>query len=245
MNFSFVSSPVPTAGAGPVGARRSGWFGLVERRERWGLSRRGRWLLILFMALAFLLATRSLGLFFALATRVPADVLVVDGWAPGYSLPQVVAEFQRGQYHRALVVHSLYDSPDKYESGRHMADYIANRLVELGVPTNSVQTVFCDVTRRDRTYHSALAAKHWLEAHGWSGGGVMVATLGAHARRSRLLYCRAFGPDVPIEVIALEDRAYDPAQWGSTSEGLKEITSETAAYLYARLFSRGTLPAQP
>jgi hypothetical protein len=108
-----------------------------------------------------------------------------------------------------------------------------------------VYTVYCDVTRRDRTYHSALAAKQWLETQGWSGGGVMVATLGAHARRSRLLYCRAFGPNVPIGVIALEDRAYDPAHWWRTSEGLKEMISETGAFLYTRLFSRGTTPSQP
>ena len=92
---------------------------------------------------------------------------------------------------------------------------------------------------------SALAAKQWLETQGWSDSGIMVATLGSHARRSRLLYRRAFGSDVPIGVIALEDRAYDPAQWWRTSEGLKEMTSETVAYLYARLFFRGTMPAQP
>lgn len=245
MNLSDASASVPPAGARSAGARRSRCLGLVERRERWGLSRRGCWLLILVVGLGILLAIRSLGSFLAVTSRVPADVLVVDGWAPGYALPQVVDEFRRGQYRRVLVVHSLYDSPDKYESGRHMADYLANRLVQLGLPSNSVHTAYCEVTRRDRTYHSALAARQWLETRGWSGGGVMVATLGSHARRSRLLYQRAFGAAAPIGVIALEDRAYDPARWWRTSEGLKEMTSETAAYLYARLFFRGTLPAQP
>lgn len=208
--------------------------GLFERRLRWGLSRRGWLLLALLLAgLAVWLAT-GLGPFLGVTKRVPADVLVVDGWLPGYTLPQVAAEFRAGGYRQALVVRGLYESPDKYVSGRYMADYIAATLVEQGVPADAVHTVFCDVTQRDRTYHSARAAQEWLAARQGSVRGVMVATLGIHARRSRLLYRRAFSSDVPVGVIALEDRAYDPARWWRTSEGLKEMISETGAYLYAR-----------
>jgi hypothetical protein len=37
-------------------------------------------------------------------------------------------------------------------------------------------------------------------------------------------------------VIAVEDREYDPARWWRYSEGVKEVISEGAGYLYARFF---------
>ena len=63
-----------------------------------------------------------------------------------------------------------------------------------------------------------------------------VLTLGVHARRSRLLFRKAFGSDLPIGVIAVQNREYDPVRWWSSSEGAKEVISEGVAYLYARFF---------
>jgi hypothetical protein len=212
--------------------------GILERRERWSLSRRG-WLLAGLLGLGGLLAiTFNAHPFLAVTSRVPADVLVVDGWLPAYTLKEVAEEFRRGQYRRALVVRSLYDSPNQYESGRYAADYIAELLVEQGVPRESVGMVFCDVTRRDRTYQTAQATRDWLAGYGGAGRGITVATLGLHARRSRLLYQRAFGAAVPVGVLSLKDRSYDPEHWWRSSEGLKETISESAAYLYVRWFFR-------
>jgi hypothetical protein len=58
----------------------SKFWGMFTRRERWGLSWRGR----VVMASAVLLAGWGLGLgihpFLAVTLRVPAQVLVVEGW---------------------------------------------------------------------------------------------------------------------------------------------------------------------
>ena len=61
-----------------------------------------------------------------------------------------------------------------------------------------------------------------------------LATLGPHARRSRLLYEKAFGPQVKIGIVALVNREYDPAHWWRTSEGVREVIGEGIAYMYAR-----------
>jgi hypothetical protein len=64
-----------------------------------------------------------------------------------------------------------------------------------------------------------------------------VVTLGVHARRSRLLTEQAF-PEARVGVIPALNEEYEPASWWRYSEGVKEVFSETMAYLYARfLFS--------
>ena len=63
-----------------------------------------------------------------------------------------------------------------------------------------------------------------------------VATVGAHARRSKLLFEKAFGPTTRVGVVALEDPEYDPMHWWRTSEGVREVLGESIAYVYARLF---------
>jgi hypothetical protein len=91
------------------------------------------------------------------------------------------------------------------------------------------------VARKDRTYHSALAAKEWLGQEGISTGTIDVATLGPHARRSRLLFEKAFGNDMKVGIITLDDVEYDPAHWWRTSEGVREVVGEAIAYVYARI----------
>ena len=63
-----------------------------------------------------------------------------------------------------------------------------------------------------------------------------VATVALHARRSRLLYQKAFGSQTEVGIIALDDLTYDPAHWWRYSEGVRETIGESIAYVYARLF---------
>jgi hypothetical protein len=211
-------------------------MGLFTRRERWALSWRGRLLVLaIFVGLLWFLQHR-IHSFLAVTNLNTAEVLVVEGWTPTYTLRAAAAEYLKGKYQRVLVVRGVYESLDKYESGRYSAEYVGNLLVEYGVPRESLQTVFFPVSKKDRTYHAAMAAKQWLATHEVSPKAINVATLGPHARRSRLLYEKAFGSKVAIGVLALEDSAYDPEHWWQSSEGIKQVLSETAAYLYARLF---------
>lgn len=174
--------------------------------------------------------------FLAATALAEADVLVVDGWTPTYTLKQAADESRRAGYRHVIVLKGIYEGLDRYESGRHSADYVAELLAQYGVPRERLHTVFCSVTRRDRTFHSAVAAREWLKARGESPKALNVATVGPHARRSRLLYSKAFDGKVRIGVLALQDRTYDPEHWWRSSEGIKEVISESAAYIYVRCF---------
>jgi hypothetical protein len=197
---------------------------------------------LLVFALGFVIALvvlQGAHSFLAVTDRIPAETLIVEAWIPTYTLNQAASEFASGHYQRVLVVRPVYETGDKYESGRYLGDYMAATLVQCGVPRDSVDTLFCSVVEKDRTYHSALAAKHWLEQNGIAAKSIDVATLGPHARRSRLLYEKALGKDVKVGVIALKDLNYDPNHWWRSSEGVREVLGESIAYLYARFIFIG------
>jgi hypothetical protein len=150
-------------------------------------------------------------------------------------MKQAAAEFWAGGYKRILVTHAIFDQQEEDEMNPRSADYLVSVLVKDGVPRDRIDTVFFSVVRKDRTFHSALVVKQWLGQHGLSATALDVASISCHARRSRLLYEKAFGKDVRIGVIALQDTQYDPARWWTASEGVREVLSEGIAYLYARL----------
>jgi len=208
--------------------------GVLVRREGWRLSWLGRWLVLGAAVLLFFVAERGVYPFLAITSGVSGDYLVVDGWIPPYTLNHAATEFAKGHFRKALVVRPVYDIPNKYESGRYATDFMANTLVEDGVPKERVIELFCSVVHKDRTYCTAQAVKEWLATNAPATGSIDVITLGPHARRTRLLYQRAFGGEVKIGVVAIPDRTYDPAHWWRSSEGVREVPFEALAYLYAK-----------
>jgi hypothetical protein len=171
--------------------------------------------------------------FLAITKRVPTDTLVVDGWLPTYDLNQVPAVYRAGGYQRLLVVRGVYDF-EAVDNDRGNANYVTRVLVKHGVPAAQLNSVLFPGLRIDRTFGSAEAVKEWYRQHGLPLVSLDLATLGPHARRSRLLYQKAFGPGVEVGVIALDDPAYDPRRWWRSSEGVREVLFEFVAYIYVR-----------
>jgi hypothetical protein len=58
--------------------------------------------------------------------------------------------------------------------------------------------------------------------------------LGAHARRSWLLFEKVLGPTTRVGIIAVEDCDYDPKRWWRASQGVRIVLDELIAYCYAR-----------
>jgi hypothetical protein len=211
---------------------------LLVRRQHWTLSRPAK-LLIVAMALGVVLMLKEfLHPFLATADPVPAEVLVVEGWSPPYAMKQAAAEFWLAGYKRILVTRPVFDPLDADSNNPLSADYMVRVLIKFGAPQGRVETVSFSAVNKDRTFHSALAVKQWLRQNGLSVAALDVATMGTHARRSRLLYQRAFGNDVKIGVIPLQNVEYDPARWWAYSEGVREVVGEGIAYVYARFLFR-------
>jgi hypothetical protein len=184
--------------------------------------------------IAVVLGLRGLDPFLAVTARVPTSTLVIDGWIPTWNLAQAAAEYQRGGYERVLVVRASYG----YESLDHdpgNLQILQQVLHRFGIPAERLSGVTFPGLRKDRTLTSARAVQHWFQTHGLPLDSLNLFTVGAHARRSRLLYRRAMGRDVAIGVIAAEDPSYLGARWWRYSDGIREVPFEALAYLYVRL----------
>jgi hypothetical protein len=220
--------------AAPDSTRRSRALGgLLVRREGWRLSLAGRLLSLVLLVALVLGGLRGLYPFLAVNDPQPAEILVIDGWLPTYDLNRAADEFRRGHYQLMLIASAVYEftSIDQDPGNAEMISRIMNHD---GVPRDRLAFALFPGFQKDRTYYSARAVGDWLAHHQRAQAPFNLATLGPHARRSRLLYAKALGSDARFGVIALDDPAYDPRHWWRFSEGVREVLFEGVAYVYAR-----------
>jgi uncharacterized SAM-binding protein YcdF (DUF218 family) len=220
--------------ASPDAVRRAGW-GLLSRRTRWGLSARG-WLFAgAGIVLAGISAVHFIYPFLAVTERIPADNLVVEGWVQNYAIRAATGEFAAGGYLRVFTtggpLHGISADHHDFDTA---ASAGAQRLVAEGVPPAAVQMVPALTSVRDRTYGSALALRTWLQSRDLPIRRLNVLTEDVHARRTRLLFQRAFGDAVTVGIISIPNPDYDAKHWWRYSEGVRDVLGETIAYVYAR-----------
>jgi hypothetical protein len=216
--------------------RRRALFGLFCRKERWSLSWKG-WLTLLLLFGGFILAFVLWGhSFLAPSHPVNTDTLVVEGWIHEYALRAAVQEFKSKPYRHLYTTGGPTVGSGPYINDYNTAAHVAaSRLWALGLATNEVQYVPSRVRDRDRTFGAAVALRNWFRENNLSVPRFNVLTEAPHARRTRLLYQKAFGDGVEIGIIPVPpEDDYDPERWWKYSQGVKEVISETAAYLYAR-----------
>jgi hypothetical protein len=214
---------------------RQPWLGLLRRREC--LVPTGRGCLLLLLLFGLVLGSLGLGIYPFLAVHDPvrSGILVVEGWQPDYAMELAIAEFRRHPYSKLYVTGGPLEKGGPLSQYETIAEMGRATILRLGLPTNAVQAVPALAVRKDRTYASAVALKTWLSEHQVPLTSCHIMTFGPHARRTRLMYEKAFGSQVRIGVTALPNRDYEAKQWWRYSEGVREVISEAIAYLYARL----------
>src|SRR5207248_6923900 len=77
-------------------------WGLLDRKERWSLSWRGRLILASALLLVGALIFKGIYPFLATTHRVNANILVVEGWIHEYAIRAAVKEFQSNKYQRVF-----------------------------------------------------------------------------------------------------------------------------------------------
>ena len=216
--------------------KRTALFGLVRRKEIWTFSARG-WLAFLSAFLIFsAVFVLRIHPFLAVTDRVDAKYLVVEGWIPNYGLQEAINEFKSKPYQMIFTVGTDPLIGVNIEKGDSLAIEAYKRLQWLGVDPKVMQAVPADVKYRNRTFQSAVALRNWAETNHVSLTSFNLVTLGPHARRSRLLFEKAFQGRARVGIISVEDREYEPNCWWKYSEGLREVVVEAAGYFYVRLF---------
>ncbi len=182
-------------------------------------------------AVAFILTIHD---FLAITHRVPADILVVEGW--GYDSPafeEAADEFKRGGYRVLLTVGGPAAVGGKSSERVSYAVLAANRLQALGVEPQSMIALSVPKVAYHRTYSSALTVREWLKRSETPIKGMNVFTIGPHARKSLVLYRRALGRSYPVGVMAGTDQHYDPKRWWMSIRGIYVMARKAVGYVYA------------
>jgi hypothetical protein len=211
--------------------------GLFVRKERWGLSWRGRLLFVLGALVTAYLVFANAHPFLAVTRRVDANVLVMEGWIHGYAIRATMDEFNRGSYNKIYTTGGPQNGTGTYVNDYQTSASIgAEILKKFGVPEDRVRIAASHVNGRERTYNSAIALRDWLRTHNISLPSMNVVTEDCHARRTQLLFQEVFGKNVQVGVIAVPNPDYNPGSWWRYSDGVREVISESIAYIYARVF---------
>ena len=209
-------------------------WGLLRRRHCFVPTLRGWLLLVLGAAVLAVLAVREACPFLSVNDPAPGGVLVVEGWVSDHDLEIAIAEFKRNHYAKLLVTGIPLEQGSFLSEYKNFAYLGAAGLVKLGLSTNEVAAVPTPSTRRDRTYAMAQNLGVWLREHQVLRGNVNLLTEGPHARRSRLMFEKALGPDYNVGVIAIPPTGYDERHWWRSSQGVRVVIGEAIAYAYAR-----------
>ena len=208
---------------------------MFRRRQIWVPTWWGALLIALAVAAALLVALRHLAGY--LAAEEPAagrdgagaQTLIVEGWLDEDSLDTALAVIARGRYRRVVVSGGPIDSWREGQSWSTYAERASDYLRRHGATGIPVAAVAAPETAHDRTFASAVVVRDWLRGQGGSLDAVDLFSGGVHARRSRLVYRIAFGPDVEVGVLAAPPRRYALAHWWRTSEGAKAVLDEAIA----------------
>lgn len=211
------------------------FLGLLSRRERWGLSFRG-WLVFVavVVALAWVVMV-EVHPFLAVTERVDSEYLVMEGWVHPFTAQAAAAEFRAGGYKLIFVSGEPVFGSGQYISDSKTEAWVGGDLLRReGISEDLLRRIASRKVDRDRTFDSAMALKAWLQENHFVVHGLNVVTEDVHARRTRLLFQEAFGPDVKMGIIASANPDYDAHHWWRYSEGVREILGESIAYLYAK-----------
>ncbi len=233
--FRLISTPaarcVSTEDVMP--SDRPPFFGLLQRRTCLCPTWRG-WLMAALIVVPLVVAgLRGLQPFLALNRPAPGGVLVIEGWLPDFAMEAALAEARRTPYAAIYVTGGPLEQGKPLSVYKTFAELGAATLEKLGPATPAPIAVPAGDVRRDRTYASAVTLREWLKAHGGAPAKLNLVSIGAHARRSRMMFAKAFGPGTEVGVIAVAGRDYDSRHWWRTSQGFRTVTDEFIAYLYA------------
>ena len=209
---------------------------LIERKECWRFTWVG-WIGVLaFWGLVLLLFLFTIHPFLAPNKPVDADILIVDNFFLVYGLKELSDEFRSKNYSLILSAGVRLPKGDplavEYKTSGELSAAI---LKKFGIGEKEIVPIIPKPVERDRTFASALAVKNWLAQNNIQPKGINLFSMGPHSRRSWMLYKEAIGEEIPVGIIACENREYDPKRWWKTSSGVRIVLDETIAYIYAKL----------
>jgi hypothetical protein len=217
---------------------------LVHRRTVWCPTWLGTLCIALFLVIPMFWWCVSGESFLSLTERTPAEVLVVEGWIGREGMRAAALEFaQRG--YRYIVAAGGQNSDRSKEDPSSYAEMAARELIQSGIPKGKIIVAPARDAQTQRTYESAVGVWRTLRAKGIQPKSLNVFTYGPHARRSRLVFSKIYGPQTEVGVISWVPSDTETVPWWRSSERAREMITETVGYLFEALLNSGRRSNSP
>ena len=192
----------------------------------------GLWTVVILLFSSLILQSNT---FLSKDEPLHAKILIMEGWLPDYALKEGMQKFKEGEYEQIYTTGGLLERGTYLKEYRDYAHLAKATLMAMGMDEHEVIAVAAPDVMRDRTYHSALALKRWIDVNKIKAKKLDLASLGPHTRRSSMLFQKAFGEEFEIGSIAVAPEDYDPEKWYRSSEGVRTTIDELIAYIYVLL----------
>jgi hypothetical protein len=217
---------------------------LVQRRTVWWPTWWGTLCIALLLTIPLFCWCVSGESFLSLTQRSPAEILVVEGWIGREGMHAAGLEFaQRG--YQYIVAAGGQNSDRPKEDPSSYAEMAARELIRSGIPREKVILAPARDVKTQRTYESAVGVWRALDAKGIQPKNLNVFTYGPHARRSRLVFSKVYGPGTQVGVISWVPSDSDTMPWWQSSERAREMITETAGYLFEAILNAGRRSNSP
>lgn len=169
--------------------------------------------------------------FLCLNRPVGAGILVIESWyEPDPTLRDAVTAIRTNRYQKVLCV-ALRDDNQPSSATRAV-----RYLLEHGVDATLVHAIDAPPTVKHRTFATAIAARGWIEKELPGAKSVDVLTKSIHARKSYMLFRKAFQESVSVGVIAAQAEPFPRNYWWLSGRGIYLIVRNTAGCLAAIVF---------
>jgi uncharacterized SAM-binding protein YcdF (DUF218 family) len=176
--------------------------------------------------------------------RLPAEVLVVEGWIGRNGVRAAATEFEQRGYE--YIVTSGGPALEHWEENPLSYAEMADReLIRSGIPKERIIVAPSKSSQTRRTYESALAVSDALQRRNIKPKAFNVFTLGSHARRSRLVFAKVEGPLTKVGVVAWTPTDIGSDPWWRSSERTKDLITETVGYAFEVLLNSGRPTNRP
>jgi len=180
--------------------------------------------------------------FLAALNRTSAEVLILEAWTKDEGAVAAANEFQShpGQYKFVVSTGGL--TGEGWTMKRWREDEIGERVMRnAGVPADKIIRAPAPDVETHRSYVAAVTARDVLTARGIHPRAINLITRGAHARRSRLIYSRVFGPNVEVGVVGWNPPGYGITPWWRSSDRATDVLKESVGYLYELFLHSGRI----
>ena len=204
---------------------------LFRRRQVWLPTGWLTLLLVVVVAAVSIVALRHLATYLAASEPAAgrdgsgARTLIVEGWLDEDGLDDAIGAIGRGRYQRVIAAGGPIESWQEGQRWPSYAERAADYLRHHGASV-PVTAVPAPASAQDRTFLSAVVVRDALRSQGVAVDAIDLFSGGVHARRSRMVYRLAFGPDVEVGVFAARPRRYPLERWWATSDGAKSTIGE-------------------